>query len=91
MGHSDCIDCDYAEWVMTKHNPPRINKNYCGKCKYPLTIKQVKSCLPASYLYSWPSIYDTLLKRVESKDYWQTIVADTPMKCAFKKEKANKD
>jgi hypothetical protein len=28
------LNCKYAEWSMTKHDPPRINKRYGGACVY---------------------------------------------------------
>lgn len=43
---NSCLNCKWAEWAMTNHKPPRINKNKPGKCtaafpesKIPLSIK----------------------------------------------------
>jgi hypothetical protein len=31
-----CRNCKWAEWAMTNHNPPRVNKRQYGKCLYPM-------------------------------------------------------
>lgn len=30
----DCTTCKWSHWVMTNHNPPRINKKEYGECQY---------------------------------------------------------
>lgn len=32
-----CRNCKWAEWHMTKHQPPRVNPRLPGKCAYPVT------------------------------------------------------
>lgn len=34
----NCRTCKYARFVMTKHNPPRINGNYAGRCRVQIQI-----------------------------------------------------
>jgi len=33
--HLTCLNCAWAKWKMTAHNPPRINRNQVGWCEYP--------------------------------------------------------
>ena len=33
---SDCITCEFGEFVWTKHKSPRINAAFPGKCTFPV-------------------------------------------------------
>jgi len=50
-----CETCKYAEWEMTNHKIPKINKKKPGECKYQIdkdkTINQIKEILPTINTY----------------------------------------
>jgi len=54
MPNQTCGNCKYsARWLMTKRNPPKINKKHSGTCTYklpeliwPLAIRPYNRRLP---------------------------------------------
>jgi hypothetical protein len=41
MMEQSCRNCKYAQWTMTAHEKPRINKNYAGRCTYVVVLEQL--------------------------------------------------
>jgi hypothetical protein len=39
---NSCLNCKFAEWKMTNHNPPRINNKLHGNCTFKTDINTVK-------------------------------------------------
>lgn len=64
---NDCTNCRFAEWRMTEHNPPRINRYWPGRCLYNVPPLP----LPKSIDYNE-------VHRVVGLRYRQAILSTTP-------------
>ncbi len=80
---NDCLNCKWAEWVMTKHKKPRINKNFYGKCLYPVNVEAIKEVLPYSLLKG--HISSSNLEYINN--YKNALWADKEVICHLKEEK----
>lgn len=49
---NSCLDCKYARWEMTKHDPPRINPRQPGRCTYHVGPLLVPKSVDANALES---------------------------------------
>jgi hypothetical protein len=47
-----CNNCRHAEWQLTKHKPPRINKRFPGECR--LDARALFAALPVCV---WPAVF----------------------------------
>jgi hypothetical protein len=67
-----CETCIYAEWEMTKHKKPKINKKKPGVCKYKINgidiFNVLNNILPKISLYHNRDIQETtyIFKKVNT-------------------------
>lgn len=67
MTTRSCDRCVFAEWEMTAHDPPRINRNRNGRCTYRVQITvypapmarqiedlELEDCRPKAISYTRP-------------------------------------
>jgi hypothetical protein len=50
-----CNNCRHAEWQLTKHKPPRVNKHLLGKCH--LDARALFAALPVCVLPGLSELY----------------------------------
>jgi hypothetical protein len=48
-----CATCKWGEFMQTKHTPPRVKRNECGQCTWPLPTPQQ---MANSIVVSWRRI-----------------------------------
>jgi hypothetical protein len=49
-----CNNCRHAEWQLTKHKPPRVNKRDPGRCRVPHA--DIFAVLPISILENYSDL-----------------------------------